>query len=110
MGRDELTAGWPHRPFQVEWDPGDELVLEIYDAKPGLFNQPQKFTLAHGRFRCTGVPAQERRLSARARPANRSDRSTRESITSCSQSERVGGPHPQDQRPTQVAERPIVIK
>ena len=46
VGRDELTAGWPHRPFQVDWTPGDQLVLEVYDAKTNLFAAPTRFTLA----------------------------------------------------------------
>ena len=45
-GKDELTAGWPDRPFQVEWNPGDQFVLEVYDARMGLFIQPRRFTLA----------------------------------------------------------------
>ena len=46
VGKDELVAGWPHRPFQVEWQPGDQLVLEVYDAKTGLFASPTRFILA----------------------------------------------------------------
>ena len=46
VGRDDLTVGWPHRPFQVEWNPGDQLLLEVYDAKTGLFATPTRFTLA----------------------------------------------------------------
>ena len=46
VGKDELTAGWPDRPFQVEWNTGDQFVLEVYDARTGLFIQPRRFTLA----------------------------------------------------------------
>ena len=46
VGKDELSAGWPDRPFQVEWNPGDQFVLEVYDARMVLFAQPKRFTLA----------------------------------------------------------------
>ncbi len=48
-GKDDLTAGWPHRPFSVEWNPGDQIVVEVFDRKTGLtglFQEPKKFILA----------------------------------------------------------------
>jgi hypothetical protein len=45
-GKDDLTAGWPHRPFQVEWNTGDQIVVEVFDRKTGLFMEPKKFILA----------------------------------------------------------------
>ncbi len=45
-GKDDLTAGWPHRPFQVEWNPGDQIVVEVFDRKTGLFMEPKRFILA----------------------------------------------------------------
>src|SRR5439155_1357636 len=47
VGRDALTAGWPNRPLSVDWSPGDRLVLEVVDARTGLFVQPRRFTLAN---------------------------------------------------------------
>jgi hypothetical protein len=44
-GRDELSAGWPLRPFQVDWSPGEQLVVEVFDRKPGLFFPPKRFIL-----------------------------------------------------------------
>jgi hypothetical protein len=44
-GRDELTAGWPQRPFQVEWNPGERLMVEVYDHRVGLFADPKRFLL-----------------------------------------------------------------
>jgi hypothetical protein len=41
-----LTAGWPNRPFQVEWSPGEVVFLEVYDRKTGLFARPMRFTLS----------------------------------------------------------------
>jgi hypothetical protein len=45
-GKDDLTAGWPHRPFQVEWNTGEQIVVEVFDRKTGLFMEPKKFILA----------------------------------------------------------------
>ena len=45
-GRDELAAGWPHRPFHVNWQPGQSLVVEVFDRKTGLFAEPMRFVLA----------------------------------------------------------------
>ncbi|HZW33823.1 MAG TPA: hypothetical protein VFF52_24085 [Isosphaeraceae bacterium] len=45
-GKDELSAGWPQRPFQVEWHPGERLLVEVYDQRPGLFVEPRRFHLA----------------------------------------------------------------
>jgi hypothetical protein len=45
-GKDDLTAGWPHRPFQVEWNTGEQIVVEVFDRKTGLFMEPRKFILA----------------------------------------------------------------
>ncbi len=45
-GKDDLTAGWPHRPFQVEWNPGDQIVVEVFDRKTALFMEPKRFVLA----------------------------------------------------------------
>lgn len=46
VGNDELTFGWPNRPFQVEWSPGEVVFLEVYDRKNGLFSPPKRFTLS----------------------------------------------------------------
>jgi hypothetical protein len=45
-GKDDLTAGWPHRPFQVEWNTGEQIVVEVFDRKTGLFMEPKRFILA----------------------------------------------------------------
>jgi hypothetical protein len=109
VGRDELTAGWPHRPFQVEWNPGDQLVLEVYDAKPGLFIQPQKFTLAQADSDAPAFPLKSGDFPLE--PARQPERPVDPRINHVVlQSERIGGSRSQDQAPTQVAERPIVIK
>jgi hypothetical protein len=47
VGKDELSAGWPNRPFPIEWKPGRQVILEVYDRKSGgLFIHSTSFTLA----------------------------------------------------------------
>ncbi len=46
VGKDALSAGWPNRPFQVEWSPGEVIFLEVYDRKNGFFAAPKRFTLS----------------------------------------------------------------
>ena len=115
VGKDSLTFGWPNRPFQVEWSPGEVVFLEVYDRKNGLFAAPKRFTLSssqrRGRF-----SAQDRRFSARA-PAQ-----ARPAARPAAQSRRAQQParrRPEElgrRAPAQVADsdsdsdRPIVIK
>jgi hypothetical protein len=42
-GKDKLVAGWPDRPFQVAWKPGQQIVVEVFDHRPGLFVEPKRF-------------------------------------------------------------------
>jgi hypothetical protein len=107
VGKDELSAGWPNRPFQVEWKPGDRLVLEVSDRKTGLFTQPSQFSLAasdpsDGEFplRTGDFPLEPAQEVARPLDPRRSHVVLR--------SERAGELAHQAQ--TDVAERPIVIK
>jgi hypothetical protein len=46
VGKDALTFGWPNRPFQVDWSPGEVVFLEVYDRKNGVFAPPKRFTLS----------------------------------------------------------------
>ena len=46
VGKDDLSFGWPNRPFQVAWSPGDVVFLEVYDRRAGLFASPKRFTLS----------------------------------------------------------------
>jgi hypothetical protein len=45
-GKDELSAGWPQRPFQIDWHPGERLMVEVYDRRTGLLVEPTRFVLA----------------------------------------------------------------
>jgi hypothetical protein len=71
VGQDELSAGWPYRPFEVEWKPGEPLVVEVFDRNGGLFEpvrfvvaapseEPREFPLKSGEF-----PLEKPRLLSR---------------------------------------------
>ena len=109
VGKDELSAGWPDRPFQVEWNPGDQFVLEVYDAKMVLFIQPKRFKLTQDESATNGFPLKSGDFPLE--PAQRSDPPVDPRTNHVVlQSERLRDLRSADQSPTQVAERPIVIK
>lgn len=33
VGKDPLTASWADRPFEVAWQPGEQITLEVWDRK-----------------------------------------------------------------------------
>ena len=45
-GKGLAHRGWPNRPFQVDWSPGEVLFLEVYDRKNAFFAAPKRFTLS----------------------------------------------------------------
>ncbi len=77
-GKDDLTAGWPHRPFQVEWNTGEQIVVEVFDRKTGLFMEPKKFILAPPDVRASRVSFEDRHISPRAGPKTESARRSAE--------------------------------
>jgi hypothetical protein len=109
VGKDELTAGWPNRPFQTEWNTGDQLVLEVYDARTGLFIQPRRFVLARADGSAAEFPLKSGDFPLE--PAQNSDSPVDPRTNHVVlQSQRLRDLHSADESPTQVAERPIVIK
>ena len=36
-GKDDVTALYVNRPFEVDWPPGDQIVVEVWDRK-GIFS------------------------------------------------------------------------
>lgn len=57
VGRDELSAQWSNRPFEIDWHAGDQVSVEVWDRRAGLFNStnfkmarpaPDSFPLASG--------------------------------------------------------------
>ncbi|MFO0892177.1 MAG: hypothetical protein U0790_23945 [Isosphaeraceae bacterium] len=39
VGKDDLTATWSNRPFEVDWAAGDKIAVEIWDRKGGFFEK-----------------------------------------------------------------------
>jgi len=111
-GKDELTAAFVNRPFEIGWSPGDKVVVEVWDRKGILFDrrelkmalpEPGVFPLASGTHA----------LGVSGRSGSELDSELNRIVL---QSQRVGdsqarrgGDSPTDD-PKQVAERPIVIK
>jgi hypothetical protein len=109
VGKDELTAGWPDRPFETEWKPGDRFVLEVYDARTGLFIQPRRFTLAQADSSASEFPLKSGDFPLE--PAQKSDSPVDPRTNHVVlQSQLLRDQRAADQSPTQVTERPIVIK
>lgn len=109
VGQDDLTAGWPDRPFQVEWKPGEHFVLEVYDARTGLFIEPRRLTLVQDGSATSEFPLKSGDFpleSAKKSDAPVNPRTNHVVL----KTERLRDLRTPDQGPTQVAERPIVIK
>jgi hypothetical protein len=103
-GKDDLTATWLTRPFEIAWAPGDQVIVDVWDRRGGLI-EPREFKMAlpePGDFPLTsGAHALEI-----TRPRQSVHDSDRNSIVL--KSERVRDSTPPGAQ--QVAERPIVIK
>ena len=83
VGKDALTFGWPNRPFQVEWGPGEVVFLEVFDRKNGLFASAQAIHVVFLEWRAPifrSSPA----ISRSSPSAGPSRRLTPGSTTSCS--------------------------
>lgn len=110
-GKDELTAAFVNRPFEIDWSPGDKVVVEVWDRKGILFDrrelkmalsEPGVFPLASGTHA----------LGVSGRSGSELDSELNRIVM---QTQRVGDSQARrgDSRtddPKQVAERPIVIK
>ena len=109
VGRDELTAEWSDRPFQVAWSPGDRFMLEVYDARTGLFIEPRRFTLTQAGSPKTEFPLRsgDFPLEAAGKPDSSVNPRTNHVVL---KTEHLRDLRSATQGPTQVAERPIVIK
>ncbi len=109
VGKDNLDAGWPDRPFQVAWSPGDQFVLEVYDARIGLFTQPRRFTVAPGSSSASEFPLTSGDLPLQTVGDSDSLANPRTNHVVL-QSQRLGDFGSAKPGATDVAERPIVIK
>ena len=65
-GKDELIAEWDHRPFQVEWSPGDQLSVEVYDRCAGPVCPAPVLHARSVRCRTPRVSAEAGHLPSRA--------------------------------------------
>jgi len=107
VGKDELSAGWPNRPFQVEWNPGEQLVLEVSDGKPGFFAQPRRFILAGSDPAPSEFPFKTGDFPLEL--AQTPDPPLDPRINHVGLLSELAG-EPGHQGPPEIAERPIVIK
>ncbi len=109
VGKDDLTAGWPDRPFHVEWSPGEEILLEVYNRKTGLFAEPERFSLAISSSAPAEFPLKTGDFPLE--PVRKPDRTSDPRVTHVVlKSQRVGDSTQHQADRPQVAERPIVIK
>ena len=44
-GKDDLTATWLNRPFEIAWAPGDQVIVDVWDRRGGLI-EPREFKMA----------------------------------------------------------------
>jgi hypothetical protein len=115
-GRDELIAEWDHRPFQVEWSPGDRLTVEVYDRRAALFAQPRRFVLAQPDPEPREFPLKPGTFPLQAEAQRPDPRVDPRNVNIVLESRRVGDrPSPdRDRAPRATAsptdDRPIVIK
>jgi hypothetical protein len=124
-GKDELVAGWPHLPFQIEWSPGQQIVIEVFDRRPGLFVEPKRFYFSPADTQARQFPLRPGTfpLEPTERPNPPVDPRNNQIVL---QSERVGdlpGGHRTPERPSSASrpptrtadadadgDRPIIIK
>jgi hypothetical protein len=107
VGKEQLTTGWPVRMFQVPWNPGDQLVVEVYDNRGGLFVQPRRFALAPAGPGARDFPLKSGTFDLVPIRAANSEQVARGSQIEF-RSQRIGDLDQNNS--TQVAERPIVIR
>lgn len=90
-GRDELIAGWDHRPFEVAWRPGDRLTVEVYDRRTGLFAQPKRFFLADPESAPREFPLRPGTFPLRPEAPKEDPRVDPRNVSIILESRRVGG-------------------
>jgi hypothetical protein len=115
-GKDELITEWDHEPFQIEWSPGEQLTVEVYDGRAGLFAQPRRFVLAPSPSEPREFPLKPGTFPLQAEAQKPDPRVDPRNVSIVLGSRRVGELRSQyrDHAPTSTASRPddgtIVIK
>jgi hypothetical protein len=115
-GKDELIAEWDHRPFQVAWNTGDRLSVEVYDRRAGLFAQPKRFVLAASESEPREFPLKPGTFPLQPEAEKPDPRVDPRNVSIVLQSRRVGDLQSQggESAPAPTASRsedaPIVIK
>jgi hypothetical protein len=111
-GKDDLTFAFLNRPFEIEWTPGEQVVVEVWDRKGTLFERrelkmalsaPGVFPLASGTHALEVASRDGLHLNSDLnRIVFQSQR------VAASQNQHASDSRVEDQK--EVAERPIVIK
>jgi hypothetical protein len=109
VGKDDLTATWSNRPFEIDWSEGDRILVEIWDRKGGFFDRKELNMTPSGTdvFPLASGPHPLALSGADLDPAR--NRIVFDSRRIGDSRPRAGGGSGRD-NPTDIAERPIVIK
>ncbi|MGC8640069.1 MAG: hypothetical protein ACP5XB_09360 [Isosphaeraceae bacterium] len=112
VGKDDLTATFVNRPFEIAWGPGDRIVVDVWDRKGGLFErkelrmsppEPGTFPLA------SGVHPLELKGDSAATLDSPLNHIVFQTVR-LGDAAKQRGDEPRTNDPRQLAERPIVIK
>ncbi len=111
-GKDDLTARFVDRPFEIEWSPGDNIVVDVWDRKGILFDR-RELKMAHPEPGVFPLASGIHALEVEGRGGSSLDSEQNRIVF---QTKRIGDS--QNQRASasregnsrEVAERPIVIK
>lgn len=112
VGKDDLTAAFVNRPFEIDWSPGDKIVVDVWDRKGGLFDrkelkmslpEPGTFPLASGVH-----PLEVKGRDGASLDSEHNHIVFQTARVSDSTKQRAG--ETRADNPREIAERPIVIK
>jgi hypothetical protein len=112
VGKDDLTAAFTNRPFEIDWTPGEKVVVDVWDRKGGLFDRKElKMSLPEpGTFPlASGVHPLEVRGRGGSSLDSELNRIAFQTVRVGDAGSQRGGESRAD-GPREVAERPIVIK
>jgi hypothetical protein len=111
-GKDDLTARFLDRPFEIDWSPGDQIVVDVWDRKGVLFDR-RELKMARSEPGVFPLASGTHPLEVSGRGGSSLDSELNRIVF---QSKRVGESQDRiararrDDNPREVSERPIVIK